>query len=155
MPSVHGLVAGAWSGARGLSGRRRRLVRLAAVAAAAASGTAEVVADRQVRRERMARVADRPPVTDPDELVAEMRTAFRKSTERYRRQPVLSVTAVVASVSLAASRRRLEKRWLGDLTSAGHPHPHLVTGVRVGLLTFAGRLPSAVLDLRARHADDR
>jgi hypothetical protein len=118
------LLTGAWVAAGELPAGRRRLIRAGSVLSLSA-------------------VVSIGGGDDGDEP--------EPTAERYASWDVdkrkLAVTAVSlgVSVGLAVGRRRLEKRWLGALTRAGHPHPQRALALRMGLLSFAGTLPGGLV----------
>ena len=121
--ALQGLVTGAWVAAAELPAGRRRLVRAGSVIGGSALAS---IGDRGSDEKEPA--AERPTAADFD-----------------KRKLAATAAAIAVSVGVAVGRRQLEKRWLGALTRAGHPHPHRALALRMGLLSFAGTLPARLV----------
>ncbi len=128
--ALQGLVSAGWVAAEELPAGARRLVRLGLSLALAAVGAA--LRDRA--EDEGPPAPQQPPRADPAVTPA-------RATAAALLVPALSLGPVLL-------RQRLEKRWLGQLTRGGHPHPHRVVALRIGLLSMAGTLAS---DLAKRH----
>jgi hypothetical protein len=122
--ALQGLLTGAWVAAGELPTARRRLARAGSVLSLSA----------------VASIGDR---AEPEEPAAEP----RRPREIDARTLAVTAASIGISVGLIVGRRRLEQRWLGALTRAGHPYPYRALGLRMGLLSFAGTLPGKLVEV--------
>jgi hypothetical protein len=122
--ALQGLVSAAWVAAEELPAGARRLARLGLSLAVAAIGAATPDRDGDEGPRR----PPPPPRAEPPVTPARVAAAALLV-------PALTVGPVLL-------RQRLERRWLGQLTRSGHPHPHRVIALRIGLLSMAGTLAS-------------
>lgn len=125
--ALQGLLSGAWVAAGELPVRERRLVRAGSVLSLSA----------------VASVGARGESGEPDE--PEPTAEQYAASDVDKRKLAFAAAAIGLSVGLMVGRRQLEKRWLAALARAGHPHPHRALALRMGLLTFAGTLPSRLV----------
>ena len=124
--ALQGLLSGAWIAAGELPAPQRRLVRAGSVLVLSAASFA-------VSRDE----SDRDESDQPRELSAT--------------RVAVSAGLVGASVGATIGRRRFERYWLAKLERDGHPHPQRVLAVRMGLVSFAGALPSGLVKVYERR----
>ena len=123
--ALQGLLTGIWVAAGELTPAKRRAGRAAAVVTlSAVASIRDWAFPDEERDEKPEQTTPRPP---------------------DKRQLLALGAAAVVSTGMVLGRRRLEQRWLTGLQRAGHPHPYRALGVRVGLLSFAGTLPSRLV----------
>ena len=129
--ALQAVLTAVWVAADELPAPRRRLARAGSVLTLSA----------------LASVGDRG---DPDDPVR-ARTAQEYGAEFSGRNLVLTAASVGVAVGLAVGRRQFEQRWLAALTRGGHPHPHRVLAVRMGLISFAGTAPGRLVRVYERR----
>ena len=118
--ALQGLLSGAWIAAGELPAAQRRLLRAGSVLVLSAAAFA-VGGDGDDGDQ-----ADQPRELGPARVA-------------------VSAGLVGASVGAVIGRRRFERYWLAKLARDGHPHPHRVLAVRMGLVSFAGTLPGRLV----------
>lgn len=138
--ALQGLVNAAWTAAAELPPTARRLTRLALPLSALAVGAATA--------------RTKPEPGPEEELGPEQKpTQWRAGAAGPWRTGAAAVLIPAVVVGPVVLRRRLERRWLSQLTRGGHPHPHRVVAVRIGLLSMAVMLfGDLVKELRPKPA---